>query len=101
MRVPIGAPGGGVWGWVPIGGGGWCLVENEGAWEGCPVENEGTWEGGGVGTGKGTGKSTRTRSVKNRPLATYPVVSPQATPYHLNERPRTQPMRAHPKADSG
>ena len=30
MALPIGVPGGGVWGQVQVGGGGWVPLENEG-----------------------------------------------------------------------
>ena len=49
----IGVPGGGVWGRVEVGGGGWF---SDG--------QEGKGEGGGVWTGKGTGKSMRTSLSK-------------------------------------
>ena len=69
VRVPIGVPGGGVWGRV------------EGGWWGAgfPVESKGNEEGGGeggVGTRKGTGKSIR-KLCRNYPLAKYPLASPR------------------------
>ena len=70
MRVPLGVRGGGVWGRVQGGGGGWFLVESEGNGKGVGRE------GCGVGTGKGTGKSMR-KLCRNYPLAIYPLVSPR------------------------
>ena len=71
MRVPIGVPGGGVWGPVQGVVGGGFPVENKG-------KGEGGWGGWGseVGTGKGTGKSMR-KPCRNYPLANYPLVSPR------------------------
>ena len=68
MRVPIGVPGGRVWG---LGSGG--VV-------GCgfPVENEGKGEGsgeGGVGWGQAKEPASQcTRVCQNYPLANYPII---------------------------
>ena len=78
MRVPIGVPGGGVWGRVQVGGGG-----------GFPVENEGK------------------RICQNYPLANYPLangggfvnstcfVAKQGNRrVHKTPRPFSKPLRA-------
>ena len=79
MAVPIGVPGGGVWGQVQVGGGGGSPLENEGKRGGVGRV------GGGVGTGKGTGKSMR-KLCRNYLLATCPLVSPRrmVVPVHLH-----------------
>ena len=68
---PIGVPGGGVWGRVKVGGGGWVC---------CGKIREKRKRvgrvGSGVGTRKGTGKSMRTRLSK-LPFSKLPLVSPR------------------------
>ena len=61
MRVPIGVPGGGVWGRVQGGGGGWVFF----------VENEGKGEGGGEGGGLGRDRQ-RNRQVNAQALSKLP-----------------------------
>ena len=61
MRVPIGVPGGGVWGRVQVGGGGWFSCGKQGKGD---TGWGGHGGGGGLGTGKGTGQSMRTRLSK-------------------------------------
>ena len=57
MRVPIGFLGGGIWGRVQVGGGGWVCCGKGG-------KGKGDGEGEGVGVGTCLGKSNRTHLSK-------------------------------------
>ena len=63
MRVPIGVPGGGVWGWVQVGGAG----------GGFPVEIREKGRGGERGGGGGWGGDTqRNRQINAQALSKLP-----------------------------
>ena len=79
VRVSIGVPGRGVWGWVEgvVGGGFLWKMREKGKGVGRL--------GGGVGTGKGTGKSMR-KLCRNYPLASTLLFQPQTLPYSRGRR---------------
>ena len=65
MRVPIGVPGGGVWGRVQVGGGGWFSVENKG-------KGEGGGEGGGWGGDRQRNGQVDAQALSKLPFSKLP-----------------------------